>query len=63
MSFLKKGLIKKNTFWTLLFILIFLILVKDEILLGFDSEGSANIKFQILMNYLNKISKKLELFK
>ena len=52
MSLLKKGLIKKNTFWALLFILIFLILAKDEILLGFDSEGSANINLQILMNYL-----------
>ena len=52
MSLLKKGLIKKNTFWVLLFILILLILAKDEILLGFDSEGSANIKLQILMNYL-----------
>ena len=53
MSLLKKGLIKKNTFWVLLFFSIFLFLTMDDILRGLDSEGSANIKFQILTNYLN----------
>ena len=52
MSLLKKGLIKKNTFWVLLFFSIFLFLTMDDILRGLDSEGSANIKFQILTNYL-----------
>jgi hypothetical protein len=52
MSFLKKGLIKKNTFWVLLFVSIFLFLTMDDILRGLDSEGSANIKFEILTNYL-----------
>ena len=52
MSLLKKGLIKKNTFWVVLFFSIFLFLTMGDILRGLDSEGSANIKFQILTNYL-----------
>ena len=52
MSLLKKGLIKKNTFWVVLFFSIFLFLTMGDILRGLDSGGSANIKFQILTNYL-----------
>ena len=53
MTLLKKGFIKKDTLWGMLFASIFLLFIGEKIWDGVvSSEGSANTKFYILVSYL-----------
>lgn len=56
-TLLKRGVINKNIFWSLLFVLIFLFFIGETIWDGVvSSEGSANTKFYIFVSYFTDTS-------